>query len=150
MNLTFQQLRIGDKFRLKGGPTVYTKTGPARADSKEAGHANTEFTNDLAIPVDFYVDARLAIKPEHYYTLREFIEPLDTPERRADYIAGRFKHAERCKNLAMRYRWDLTYLRKEANDFICYSLYDYMNDDQIDSALRHILRMDMREALLPK
>lgn len=150
MNLTFQQLRIGDKFRLKGGPTVYTKTGTTRADSVTAGHANTQFTDDHDIPVDYYVDARLAIKPEHYWELREKIEPWDTPERRALYIDGNFPKSANTKNVAMRYRWDLMYSVPGLNQWTCDALYPYLDDEQIDSAMRHILGMGHETKLRAK
>ena len=39
--------------------------------------------------------------------MRERIAPLDTPERRATYLAGEFPRAHLVKDLYVRYRWDL-------------------------------------------
>lgn len=136
--LTFQDLLIGDKFCIKGGPTVYTKTSERQAQVFTG--AVSDFQH-LDLEIDFYVDARLAIRPSDYWQLRKLIMPLDTKERRQKYVNGEFKHAERTKNVAMRYRWDLTYLTQEIVDFTCHTLYKYLDDDQIDSALRHMLGM---------
>lgn len=136
--LTFQDLLIGDKFRIKGGSTVYTKTSERQAQVFTG--AVSDFQH-LDPEVDFYVDARLAIRPNDYWQLRKLIMPLDTKERRQKYVNGEFKHAARCKNVAKRYRWDLTYLSKEASELISQAMYLYLDDEQVDSALRHMLGM---------
>lgn len=43
-----------------------------------------------------------------------------------------------------RYRWDILWLCK-MNDFVCNTLYRYLNDDHIDTALRSILGGDYPE-----
>lgn len=70
----------------------------------------------------------MKIKPEHLEYLRAYITPLDTPARRKMYKGQTDK----------RYRWDLTYAAK-LTQFICTTLYTYMNDDHIDTALRKIV-----------
>jgi hypothetical protein len=67
--------------------------------------------------------------------MRERIAPLDTPERRAVYIAGEFPRADAVKDLDVRYRWDLFYAVKGfeiigAGEF---------TSDHIDTALRRIV-----------
>jgi hypothetical protein len=66
------------------------------------------------------------------------IIPHDTAQRRAEYAA---------KGLSdKRYRWDLSYLSGNANNpesctrFVCDTLYTYLNDSHIDTALRSIVK----------
>jgi hypothetical protein len=80
----------------------------------------------------------MKITPAHFAQLQSLIEPLDTIERRAEYKA---------KGLTdKRYRWDLTYFSGNANNsesctrFICDTLYSYMNDSHVDTALRSIVK----------
>ena len=85
----------------------------------------------------------MKIKPEHLAILRGIIQPLDTPERRADYIAGKFKNAHKCSNKNMRYRWDSVHASMlkigDNRGMPGLPLYEYMNDDQIDTALRSFI-----------
>lgn len=72
----------------------------------------------------------LKIKSEDLKKLKELVTPLDTPERRKEYVD---------KGLSdKRYRWDLTYT-KACTEFICQVLYKYLDDNHIDSALRSII-----------
>lgn len=80
----------------------------------------------------------MKITSSHFDHLRSLIEPLDTTERRAEY---------KSKGLTdTRYRWDLTYLSGHASNpesctrFICDTLYSYMNDSHVDTALRSIVK----------
>lgn len=43
------------------------------------------------------------------------------------------------KDLEKRFRWDCVYAAK-LSGFICHSLYDYCNDDHIDTALKKIIK----------
>ena len=62
------------------------------------------------------------------------IAPLDTPERRARYIAGDFPRAAAVKDLDTRYRWDLFYAARP------YDLIpEGFTDARIDTALRRIV-----------
>lgn len=73
----------------------------------------------------------MKIKPEHLQTLVDNLTPFDTDELRSQYKA--------CGLSDKRYRWDLTYLANSSR-FICDVLYEYMNDDHIDTALRKIVK----------
>ena len=73
-------------------------------------------------------------------SLADAIRPLDTPERRAAYLAGNFPRAALCKDREMRYRWDLMnaipdYFPRFVNP--AYNL--GCNDDHIDTALRKVV-----------
>lgn len=73
----------------------------------------------------------MKMRPEHLDTLRDIIAPLDTPERRADYVKQGLS--------SKRYRWDLLYAARVSN-WICSTLYPYLNDSHIDTALRSIVQ----------
>ncbi len=80
--------------------------------------------------------------------MRERIAPLDTPERRATYLAGEFPRADAVKDLDMRYRWDLYYTSRcsdvvsPSRSVIASSDPDGMtgiSDSHIDTALRKVV-----------
>lgn len=86
----------------------------------------------------------LKITPEHLTALRNAVVPLDTPERRDQYRTGSFPRADLCKNLDMRYRWDLLHATGlKLGDGVGVrgdlDLYAYLDDDHIDSALRDLV-----------
>ena len=72
----------------------------------------------------------MKIQASHYEHLAAAVAPLDTPVRRAAYVAADLSD--------MRYRWDLTYA-VGLTPWICSTLYPYLNDDHIDTALRRII-----------
>lgn len=75
------------------------------------------------------------VSPEHYARLHAAITPLDIPNRRDYYRAGRFARAELVKDVDRRYRWDLLWASGAAA-----VLYDAgYNDAHIDTALRSIV-----------
>lgn len=78
----------------------------------------------------------MKVKPEHLAAIRACIEPLDTDERRARYIAGEFERGENVKDLDKRYRWDLLWATRANRAF---PIYDY-NDSHVDTALRSIVK----------
>lgn len=78
----------------------------------------------------------MKIKPEHYAALKAVIEPLDTAENRARYERGEFPRADRTRDLAKRYRWDLLY----ASKYPVGELYSYLDDNHIDTALKAIVK----------
>lgn len=71
-------------------------------------------------------------------TMRTAIAPMDTEVRRERYRAGTFHHAEHCKDAGMRHRWDLFH-DAGLTAFACSTLYRYVDDTHIDSALRQIV-----------
>jgi hypothetical protein len=79
----------------------------------------------------------MKIQPDHLAALKALIAPIDTAERRAQYIEQRLSDK--------RYRWDLTYAAGHASSpqsatrFICDTLYSYLNDTHIDTALKSIV-----------
>jgi hypothetical protein len=89
----------------------------------------------------------MKIKPEHFEIIKKAIEPHDTTENRAIYREGRFHKAATTKDVNKRYRWDLFWhAQRLANPFgpsvkwVCDTLYPYLDDDHIDTALRSIVK----------
>lgn len=81
----------------------------------------------------------MKIQASHYEHLAAAVAPLDTPERRAAYVAAGAS--------STRYRWDLTYATS-LTPWICSTLYPYLNDEHIDTALRRIIPpLDMHQSL---
>uniref|UniRef100_A0A6H1ZZ98 Uncharacterized protein n=1 Tax=viral metagenome TaxID=1070528 RepID=A0A6H1ZZ98_9ZZZZ len=75
-------------------------------------------------PTKYY---RLKIKKEHYITMAKAIDPHVTSETRQVY---------RDKGLSKkRFRWDMLW----KSGFDVSPLYDYLNDNHIDTALKHIV-----------
>lgn len=79
----------------------------------------------------------MKITAQDFAALTAKVAPFDTAERRADY---------KSKGLTdKRYRWDLTYVVNSndinsASRFICDTLYTYMDDSHVDTALRSIVK----------
>ena len=79
----------------------------------------------------------LKIKTEHYETLRGACEDVlaKYPKARAEYAV---------KGLSdKRFRWDVLYSARidgvSGTEWLCRTLYPYMNDEHMDSALRRIV-----------
>ena len=72
----------------------------------------------------------MKIKPEHLEFLRTAIVPLDTPGRRARYLAGDFTNAHKVKDLNKRYRWDLYWDATAGthHNELRNQMWEYMND----------------------
>lgn len=81
----------------------------------------------------------LKIKAEHLQKLKDGIQRLDTPAERQRYIRGDFTGSDRVRDLYKRYRWDLYWAASRGDSDFHSNLYDYLNDDHIDSALRSIV-----------
>ena len=81
--------------------------------------------------------ANLKIKSEHFNALKTAIEETlkANPEAESKYKSAGLP--------AKRFRWDIMYASSVAgisgNSWVCCNLYSYMNDDNIDSALRAII-----------
>ena len=87
----------------------------------------------------------MKIRPEHLKYLSDILKPLDTVEMRNTYRASHLT--------PRRYRWDLTY-SKEAralgvSQWISDNIYQYANDDHLDTALRAIICDDQWLPHLP-
>jgi hypothetical protein len=83
----------------------------------------------------------MKIKPEHYEVLRDAfasIKDCIASHREAVIAGGKAKDVEK------RVRWDALYALGRTNylpdRFTSSVLYDYMNDDHIDTALRAVIR----------
>lgn len=73
----------------------------------------------------------MRMKPEHYQYLEQEIKGnLTVAKPLEDYLKAGMS--------ARRWRWDLCYLIPGLNRWICNNLYQYLNDDHIDTALRQI------------
>lgn len=73
----------------------------------------------------------MKITPEHYNHLRGLVMPHMQAHPDSEYqLAGLS---------SKRWRWDCLYAAR-AHDFICQDLYGYLDDDHIDTALRHIAK----------
>lgn len=68
--------------------------------------------------------------PEHFEEIKVAVSALDTPAMRDRYL--------KAHQSDMRYRWDLLWQSKQTR-FVSETLYQYLNDDHIDTALRKIV-----------
>lgn len=84
----------------------------------------------------------MKIPPDLLDTLRDAIAPLDTPALRHAYLTGQFSNADRCKDVNLRYRWDLFFASKEAMQAV-YTETQFgrsgFTDAHIDTALRKLV-----------
>lgn len=86
----------------------------------------------------------MKIKPDDFALLQRAIVPLDTHERRKQYLDGNFPRADLVKDLDARYRWDLLHASGlKIGDGVGIqgdlNLYSYLDDTHIDTALRSIV-----------
>ncbi len=81
----------------------------------------------------------MKMKPEHIKYMQDAIAPLDTEERREAYRTGNFPRADKVKDLEKRYRWDL-FWAANLTRWCCDTLYSYISDTHIDTALRSIVK----------
>jgi O-methyltransferase involved in polyketide biosynthesis len=73
----------------------------------------------------------MKIKPEHLEFLRQALAKHDTDFHRSRYVAAELSDK--------RYRWDL--MRHAVGmAWVCGTLYPYLNDDHIDTALRRLVK----------
>ena len=66
---------------------------------------------------------------------------IQFPNARENYRNGNFPRSDKVKDLNKRFRWDLFYsaIRKCPSSMTTSSLYTYLNDNHIDTALRSIV-----------
>ena len=79
---------------------------------------------------------------QHFTTLKRSIDKViaDNPSIRYDYIAGDFPRADLVNDLDKRFRWDMFHFSKRYwSGLTVNDLYEYINDVNIDTALRRIV-----------
>jgi hypothetical protein len=83
----------------------------------------------------------MKMKPEDLAELKAKVQPHDTPDMRAIYRSGKFPRAELVKDLNKRFRWDLFWMVPDRAWASLWTarVYDYCNDDHIDTALRSFI-----------
>lgn len=86
----------------------------------------------------------MKIAPEHFQTLQSVLAQADKPEFRQQYLDGNFPNADKCRDLDKRYRHDLLYWCQYRAGllpeyWLAETLYSYLNDDHIDTALRKLV-----------
>ena len=79
----------------------------------------------------------MKMKKEHFDMLKSDIEAVKRKHPSAEtlYREGKFPRAEQTKDVNKRFRWDLFW----AVHRYYRELFDYLNDDHIDTALRKIV-----------
>jgi hypothetical protein len=82
----------------------------------------------------------MRVTTEHLTMLREAVAPLDTPERRARYIARDIPRADLVQDIDKRYRWDLFHAA-DPRSVLLATFYDRggYHDAHIDTALRAVV-----------
>lgn len=84
----------------------------------------------------------MKMKTEHFQYIKSEIEKFigdDLEKLKTIYENGAFNNADKVKDLDKRFRWDMFHFAKLLQ-FQCDTLYDYLNDDHIDTALREIFK----------
>lgn len=144
MKLFFNDLRVGDRFKFVPNETgiVFEKESSATC----IANGKSTFIDYTGMQeVEYVGNPRLKMTFPDQWRVREAIIRQDTPDRRADYLAGRFPRADNCKDVEMRYRWDTlraTGLKIGNGVGIKgdIDLYAYLDDENIDAALRSIIK----------
>jgi len=84
----------------------------------------------------------MKIKKEHYAILKSAItETLETHNKNGElvraYQKGEFPTSNKVKDLQKRFCFDVLY-GSGLNSFVCQTLYEYMNDEHLYTALKSI------------
>lgn len=79
----------------------------------------------------------MKITQEHCNHMKKAIGALDRGKVNAH--ASAVKSSGRYKDFSKRMRWDLWYMA-DLTSFACDTLYNYLHDDHIDTALRSIMK----------
>ena len=79
----------------------------------------------------------MKITQEHYDHMKKAINTLNRDN--VDTHSKTVKSSGKYKDFSKRMRWDLFYMAN-LTKFACDTLYDYVNDDHIDTALRSIVK----------
>lgn len=83
----------------------------------------------------------MKIKPDHYAHLRDAISPWvpQLIQHHANLSARKQAGDNSVKDVSKRVRWDALYAAK-LSVWVCDTLYPYMDDTHVDTALRSIMR----------
>lgn len=82
----------------------------------------------------------MKITPDDLHDLTAMINPMDTPEIRAKYVAGDFPRVELVQDLNKRFRWDLLWMADGTTRRAWFDrVYKYAHDEHVDTALRSIV-----------
>ena len=78
---------------------------------------------------------------EHYDGLKGKIQTFlaENPESVERYESGHFPRSELTKDLNKRFRWDLFSMMVRADASLTQTMYAYLTDDHIDTALKSIV-----------
>jgi len=79
----------------------------------------------------------MKIKPEHYNHIKQAIDAI--PEKLKQSHFESLKLDDRVKDIGKRFRWDC-FNYAGLTTFACDTLYSYMNDTHIDTALKSIVK----------
>ena len=79
----------------------------------------------------------MKIKPEDYKILKNEISMLPSDE--VTQLRFNIGLDTRVKDEDKRFRWDLMY-RAGLTKWVCDTLYPYMNDSHLDTALKHVVK----------
>lgn len=89
----------------------------------------------------------MKMKTEHYKNIKRKIQALGSNEKLLEVLQRYLERdksiprIEQAKNLNMRFRWDiLHHVFHNDFDFITKTLYSYLHDDHIDTALKAIIK----------
>ena len=80
----------------------------------------------------------MKIKQEHYNYMRDTMRDYKYRDRIAEHRTA-LLNDPRVKDIEKRIRWDWLYA-SGLTAWICKELYEYMNDEHIDTALRSIVK----------
>ena len=81
---------------------------------------------------------KMKATPDQLATVRQALTPLDTPERRARYLAGDFPNADKVRDIDTRYRWDTYYLAVDSGA-LTYDTLRNLNGAQTETVLRKVV-----------
>ena len=77
----------------------------------------------------------MKIKQEHYDYMKNKMEEFSNEiKKHREFLVKERK----TKDIEKRLRWDLMYMTK-LTPFLCNELYPYLNDNHIDTTLKHIM-----------
>lgn len=82
----------------------------------------------------------MKIESGHYEKLKKLVSATATKERLAEHRAALVEYGK-CQDVEMRIRWDAFYcIPHEHRRLLCQELYNYLDDDHIDTALKKIIK----------